>query len=275
MSMVYDPEAKQIDPRPVPQVASSHVLDLFSMKGKVVAVSGAAAGIGFAAAEAMAEAGADVALWYNSNDAAIKKGEELAKRTGVKVKAYKVGVTDLQEVRKAVEQVVEDFGKLDVAIANAGVGIAGGILEQTPEQFHKQTNVNYFGVYHVAKAAGEVFQKQGHGNLIITSSMSAHIVNVPVDQGAYNASKAACTMLGKCLAREWGAFARVNMVSPGFFQTDMGAGPQVLQEAYRMAVLGRQGDTRELKGIYLYLASDASTYTTGSDFIVDGGYTLS
>lgn len=88
-----------------------------SMKGKVVAVSGAAAGIGFAAAEAMAEAGADVALWYNSNDAAIQKGEALAQRTGVRVKAYKVGVTDLQEVKQAVEQVVRDFGKLDVAVS--------------------------------------------------------------------------------------------------------------------------------------------------------------
>lgn len=80
--------------------------------------------------------------------------------------------------------------------------------------------------------------------------------------------------MGKSLAREWREFARVNIVSPGFFDTSMGASPQVLSEAYRMSVLGRQGDTKELKGIYLYLASNASTYTTGSDILVDGGYTL-
>lgn len=131
-----------------------------------------------------------------------------------------------------------------------------------------------YGVVYCAKAAGEVFRKQGKGNLIITSSMSAHIVNVPNDQPCYNSTKAAVTHLGKSLAREWRDFARVNMVAPGFFQTSMGAATEVTSEANRMAVLGRQGDVKELKGIYLYLASDASTFTTGSDILVDGGYTL-
>jgi len=104
--------------------------------------------------------------------------------------------------------------------------------------------------------------------------MSAHIVNVPVDQPVYNATKAFITHLGKSLAREWRDFARVNIVSPGFFDTKMGASPQTVQEAYRMAALGRQGDTKEIKGLYLYLASGASSYMTGSDVVIDGGYTL-
>lgn len=130
------------------------------------------------------------------------------------------------------------------------------------------------GVVYTAKYAGEVFKQQGFGNLIITSSMSAHIVKVPVDQPVYNATKAFVTHFGKSLAREWRDFARVNVVSPGFFDTKMGAGPLALNEAYRMAVLGRQGHTKEIKGLYLYLASDASSYTTGSDVIIDGGYVL-
>ncbi|KAE8193755.1 hypothetical protein CF335_g5506, partial [Tilletia laevis] len=80
--------------------------------------------------------------------------------------------------------------------------------------------------------------------------------------------------LGKSLAREWRDFARVNTVSPGYFQTDMGAAPAMLAEALRMSVMHRQGDVKELKGVYLYLASDASTFTTGTDIIVDGGYCL-
>ena len=127
---------------------------------------------------------------------------------------------------------------------------------------------------HCAKYAGEVFKKQGTGNLIITSSMSAHIVNVPTDQPVYNATKAYVTHFGKSLAREWRDFARVNVVSPGFFDTKMGAAPRVRNEAYRMTPLGRQGHTREIKGLYLYLASDASSYQTGSDVIIDGGYVL-
>ncbi|KAF9776823.1 hypothetical protein IL306_004941 [Fusarium sp. DS 682] len=112
------------------------------------------------------------------------------------------------------------------------------------------------------------------GVLIITSSMSAHIVNVPVDQPIYNGTKAFVTHFGKSLAREWREFARVNIVSPGFFDTKMGAGPLALNEAYRMSLLGRQGHVKKIKGLYLYLASDASTYTTGSDIIIDGGYVL-
>ena len=130
------------------------------------------------------------------------------------------------------------------------------------------------GVVFCAKYAGEIFQRQGSGNLIITSSMSAHVVNVPTDQPVYNGSKAFITHFGKSLAREWREFARVNIVSPGFFDTKMGASPLTVHEAYRMSSLGRQGHTKEIKGLYLYLASDASTYTTGSDFIIDGGYTL-
>jgi sorbose reductase len=104
--------------------------------------------------------------------------------------------------------------------------------------------------------------------------MSAHIVNVPVDQPVYNATKAFVTHFGKSIAREWREFARVNIVSPGFFDTKMGASDAVINEAYRMTPLGRQGDVKEIKGLYLYLASDASTYMTGSDILIDGGYTL-
>jgi NAD(P)-dependent dehydrogenase (short-subunit alcohol dehydrogenase family) len=129
-------------------------------------------------------------------------------------------------------------------------------------------------VVHCAKFAGEVFKRQGSGNLIITSSMSAHIVNVPVDQPVYNATKAFVTHFGKSLAREWREFARVNIVSPGFFDTKMGASSRVINEAYRMTPLGRQGNVKEIKGLYLYLASNASTYMTGSDILIDGGYTL-
>ena len=80
--------------------------------------------------------------------------------------------------------------------------------------------------------------------------------------------------MGKSLAREWRDFARVNVVSPGFFDTNMGASPLVINEAYRMTPLGRQGNVKEIKGLFLYLASDASSYQTGSDVIIDGGYTL-
>lgn len=171
------------------------------------------------------------------------------------------------------------------------MAISKPILEQTLEEYRKQMSVNgkntpstipnqllihslVDGIVYCAKYAGEVFQKQGFGNLIITSSMSGHIVNVPTDQPVYNATKAYVTHFGKSLAREWREFARVNIVSPGFFDTKMGASGFAINEAYRMSALGRQGHTKEIKGLYLYLASDASTYMTGSDVLIDGGYVL-
>ncbi|KAJ9362587.1 hypothetical protein DTO027B9_264 [Paecilomyces variotii] len=266
-------QAREGFPRPYPDTPTN-VLEQFKMTGKVVVVTGAAEGIGYAVAEAMAEANGAVALWYNSNDVAIQKAEALAKTHGVKTAAYKVNVSDHEEVQKTISDVLREFGRIDVFIANAGAAISKPILEQTLDEYKKQMSVNVDGVVYCAKYAGEVFKRQGTGNFIITSSMSAHIVNVPVDQPVYNGSKAFVTHFGKCLAREWREFARVNIVSPGFFETKMGASPRVINEAYRMSSLGRQGHVKEIKGLYLYLASDASTYTTGSDMIIDGGYVL-
>ncbi|KAI1153540.1 putative short-chain dehydrogenase [Nemania diffusa] len=275
MSMGFDEcgVVREGFPRPVPDT-SANILEQFRMTGKVVVVTGAADGIGYAVAEAMAEANANVALWYNSNDAAIAKADRLATVHGLKTSAYKVDISNPQEVQDGINKVLADFGRIDVFIANAGMAISKPILEQTLEEYRKQMSVNVDGVVLCAKYVGEVFKRQGTGNLIITSSMSAHIVNVPTDQPVYNATKAFVTHFGKSLAREWREFARVNIVSPGFFDTKMGAGPAAINEAYRMAVLGRQGHVKEIKGLYLYLASDASTYTTGSDVIIDGGYVL-
>ncbi|KAL2820649.1 hypothetical protein BJX63DRAFT_279720 [Aspergillus granulosus] len=261
-------------PRPFPNTASN-VVEQLSMAGKVVVVTGAADGIGYAVAEAMAEAGANVGMWYNSNDAAIQKAQELSQTHNIKAIASRVDVSDSQQVQDAIAKAAQDFGKIDVFVANAGMSISKPILEQTIDEYRKQMSVNVDGVLFCAKYAGEIFRSQGFGNLIITSSMSGHIVNVPVDQPVYNGSKAFVTHFGKSLAREWRDFARVNIVSPGFFDTKMGAGPLALNEAYRMAALGRQGHVKEIKGLYLYLASDASSYMTGSDVIIDGGYVLS
>ncbi len=178
-------------PRPAPDLPDS-IMSMFSMKGKVVCISGAGSGIGFAVAEAMAEAGADVAIWYNSNKKAIEKAEKgLGEKFGVKAKAYQCGVTKFEDVDRTIKQVEQDFGRIDVFIANAGVGFAGGVLERSIEDWHKIVDCNYNGVYYCAKSVGEIFKKQGKGNFIITSSMSGHIVNVPLDQGCYNSTKAA------------------------------------------------------------------------------------
>lgn len=260
-------------PKPVPDTPAN-VFDQLSMKGKLVAITGGSDGIGLSVAEAIAEAGGDLALLYNTNSNAIQHAERLVNLHKIRAKAFQCEISNGKSVQETILSIVDTFGKLDVFIANAGMSISKPVLEQTEEEFRRQIDVNVGGAFFCAKYAGEVFKRQGKGNLILTSSISAHIVNVPVDQPVYNATKAAVTQFGKSLAREWRDFARVNIVSPGFFDTKLGASPRCINEAYRMAVLGRQGDVKEIKALYLYLASDASSYQTGSDTLIDGGYTL-
>ncbi|CUM68087.1 uncharacterized protein PRCAT00005804001 [Priceomyces carsonii] len=256
-----------------PQLSDS-IFEMFSMKGKTVIITGASGGIAHEVARGLAEAGADLSLWYHSNPAALKLAEELKQKYGVKSEAYKVDVKSWEEVKIGVDQTIKDFGHLDVMIINAGIPAKAGGLDQTLDEWHDVVDTDFNGAYYCARASGEVFRKQRKGNLIFTASMSGHIVNIPQQQACYNAAKAGVIHLAKSLAVEWADFARVNSVSPGYIDTAIsGDCPFDMKEAwFNMIPLGRDADPRELKGIYLYLASDASTYATGSDFLVDGGF---
>jgi sorbose reductase len=181
MSMSIEECGAERPPRAAPSIPDN-VLEQFSLKGRVCAVSGASGGIGSAVAEAYAEAGAHVALWYNSNPAAKDVAERLSKAHGIKAIAYQVDVSDPTKVKDAVQKVVDDFGKLDVFVANAGMPNSKPLLDMPLDEVKQLNAVNLDSVVYCAKFAGEVFKKQGSGNLIITSSISAHIVNVPVDQ---------------------------------------------------------------------------------------------
>ncbi|EGV65477.1 Sorbose reductase sou1 [Yamadazyma tenuis] len=252
-----------------------NVLDLFSLKGKVASVTGSSGGIGLAVAEAYAQAGADVAIWYNSKPA-DDKAEQIAKEWGVKCKAYKCNISDSDSVEQTIDQIEKDFGTIDIFVANAGVPWTVGemIHAENHDTWHKVIDLDFTGVYYCAKHVGKIFEKNGKGSLILTASMSGHIVNFPQRQAPYNAAKAAVVHLGKSLAVEWSHFARVNTISPGYIVTEISefVDANEKQTWHKMTPLGREGTTQELAGAYLYLASDASTYTTGSDIIVDGGY---
>jgi sorbose reductase len=122
---------------------------------------------------------------------------------------------------------------------------------------------------------GAHFKKQGHGSFVITASMSGHIANYPQEQTSYNVAKAGCIHMARSLANEWRDFARVNSISPGYIATGLSDFiDQETQDLWNsMIPMGRNGDARELKGAYVYLVSDASSYTTGTDIVIDGGYT--
>ncbi|RAH86777.1 oxidoreductase [Aspergillus japonicus CBS 114.51] len=259
-----------------PSDVNRHVLSQFSLKGKVAAVTGGARGIGLEVVRGLAEAGADVALIYSSNAEAQESAAQIAADNNVRVQAYQSDVTTRSTIAATLDQIAEDFGHLDVVVANAGVCTNRPNLEYTEEDWHRDNSVNYDGVMWTAQAAGRIFKKQGRGNLIVTASVSATLVNIPQTQVAYNASKAAAVHLAKSLAVEWADFARVNCISPGFIMTKMlTQQPPELFEKWLSMIPGRRiCEPAELKAAYVFLASDACCYMTGADMIIDGGYTL-
>ncbi|ODV84735.1 hypothetical protein CANARDRAFT_8314 [[Candida] arabinofermentans NRRL YB-2248] len=273
------------DPTPLPKPAPTALLergifDLFSLKGKICVITGAANlhGIGYAAAQAYCEAGCEALVIWDYCDAS-EACATLTKQFGTKTKAIKVNVASSKNVEEVTKQTVEEFGTIDVFVANAGViWETGSILNDENDDdksWHRVIDVDLNGVYYCAKNVGKVFKKNGKGSLIITASMSGMIVNVPNFQMPYNAAKAGCIQMAKSLGVEFAPFgARVNCVCPGYMDTGLSGGldPKILNTWVQLIPMGRQGIAKELAGAYLYLASDAANYTTGSAIVVDGGF---
>lgn len=263
---------------PLSKPENSHVLSQFSLKGKNALVTGGSRGIGLEVVTGLAEAGANVAFTY-STTTEIEAGEtaaKIARETGVDVEAYRGDVRDAMAISRMIEEIAKGYGTLDIVVANAGIATHIPALEYTPEQFSDIMCVNLEGAFYTAQAAGKIFKSQGKGNLIFTASVSAILVNVPQKQMAYNASKAAVVQMARCLAVEWVDFARVNCISPGFIATNMlSVHPEEWRKQwFSMIPAQRLCDPAELKGAYVFLASNASSYVTGANIVVDGAYTL-
>ncbi|OAA68709.1 short chain dehydrogenase [Niveomyces insectorum RCEF 264] len=255
---------KQSIRAPNPPIEDS-VFKQLRLDGRTVIITGGAGGIGY-----------ELAIWYRTSPNADKLAAQIAADFHVTTRTYQVDVRDYAAVESAVDRVVRDFGRLDVMIANAGVPSKAGGLDDTLEDWERVRATDFDGVYYSVRAAGRVFRAQKRGVAVITASMSGHAVNVPQEQTCYNACKAGCIHLAKSLSVEWAKWGgRINSVSPGYIDTIIsGDCPfEMKEEWFSLTPLMRDADPRELKGIYLYLSSDASSYTTGADFAVDGGYT--
>ncbi|THX25368.1 oxidoreductase [Aureobasidium pullulans] len=261
-----------------PADVNTPVLSQFSLKGKIAAVTGGARGIGVEVVRGLAEAGADVALIYTSSRDASETAAAIAKETGSRVEAFQSNVASRSSIAATIRKITDEFGngRLDIVVANAGVCSNIPALDYTEESWKDNNGVNLDGVMWTAQAAGRIFKHQGKGNLVITASVSATLVNIPQVQAAYNASKAGAVHLAKCLAVEWADFARVNCISPGFIDTEMlSTQPNERMNKWMSMIPGQRiCHPAELKSAYVFLASDACSYMTGADMIIDGGYTL-
>jgi len=251
-----------------------NVMELFDLRGKTALVTGASSGIGKEVALAYLQAGAQVAVAARHSDALEAAAADLA-GAGT-VLPVRCDVTREAEVTAMLDRVTAELGGVDIAVCNAGIVSVRAMLDMSLEEFQRIQDTNVTGVFLTARAAARAMVEQGRGGSIITTaSMSGHIINVPQHVGHYCASKAAVIHLTKAMAVELAPHdIRVNSVSPGYIRTEL---VEPLAEYHRQwepkIPLGRMGRPDELTGLYLYLASAASSYMTGSDLVIDGGYT--
>ncbi|KAA3511305.1 glucose 1-dehydrogenase [Agrobacterium vitis] len=254
---------------------------MFDLTGRKAIVTGGSRGIGKALAEALAAHGADVAIVVRST---LDRAEELAaslREQGRDSFALQADVAQEADVERMTQSVMDRFGRIDILINNAGIVLPAAAEDCSLDQWRQTMAVNLDGVFLASKHVGRQMIAQKSGSIINIGSMSGRIVNWPFRHAAYNVSKAGVHMLTKALATEWAEHnIRVNALAPGYIRTELTDDvlrehPDVVRDHWaKGAVQNRIGSVEELSGSVVYLASDASSFTTGEIITIDGGLTL-
>ncbi|MFC6998673.1 3-oxoacyl-[acyl-carrier-protein] reductase [Rufibacter roseus] len=242
------------------------------LEGKIALVTGASKGIGRAIAKKYAEMGANVAFTYLSS---VEKGQQLEQELaeyGIQAKGYRSDASDFAQAEQLVENVVKDFGKLDVLVNNAGITKDGLLMRMSEEQWDAVINTNLKSVFNLTKAATKHMMRAKSGSIINMTSVVG--IKGNAGQANYAASKAGIIGFTKSVALELGSRnIRSNAIAPGFIETDMTDELDAATVAeWRKAIpLKRGGQPEDVANAAVFLASDLSTYVTGQTLQVDGG----
>ena len=241
------------------------------MGDKIALITGASRGIGRACAIELAKAGYDIAVSYAGNDEAANKTINDLLELGVKAKAYKFDVANKDACAKAVEEVLSEFGRLDVLVNNAGITRDGLFMRMNSENWEAVINTNLNSAFYMTNPVVRVMMKQRSGCIINMSSIVGVYGNA--GQANYSAAKAGLIGFTKSLAKEIGSRnIRVNAIAPGFIQTDMTKGLEETKIAEHIA-LNRLGNPEDIAKTVRFLAEDG-TYITGQVIGVDGGLSI-
>lgn len=272
-----------------PESMNRHTTSIFaefSLEGKTAVVTGGNRGLGLEMALAFVEAGAHVYVIDQAPEPCedFKRVAEHCHMLNRQIEFITADVTNADQMNEAMRYIEKDSRtrSLDICVANAGIMQTHPALDYPADEFRKVMEVNTTGVFITAQAAARVMRERPDltGSIILTASMSGTVVNRDQEWTAYNTSKSAVLQLGRNLAAEWGPYGiRVNTLSPGYFRTNLVAdqldsNPELLQRWSEANPMGRIGYPHELRGVVVWLASNASSFCNGADIIVSGGHTI-
>ncbi|WP_152048402.1 SDR family oxidoreductase [Aureimonas psammosilenae] len=251
-------------------------MKLFDLSGNVALVTGAGSGIGQRIAVGLAEAGADVALLDRRSDDGLARTAQAIAALGRRSISLAADVTKAEELADAVARTESELGDLRLAVNAAGIANANPAEEMEEDQFGTMMDINLKGVFLSAQAEARAMLRHGRGSIVNIASMSGVIVNRGLSQCHYNASKAGVIHMSKSMAMEWVTRGiRVNTISPGYTATPMNTRPEMVHQTKlfeEQTPMGRMASVDEMVGPAIFLLSEASSFVTGVDLLVDGGF---
>jgi len=256
-----------------------NVRDMFDLTGKVAVVTGGSIGLGAYMSRGLAEAGANVVVAARKVERCVELCGEL-KKLGVKALPVACDVSKAEDCQNLVDATVKEFGRLDILVNNAGLAWAADAMDYPMDKWQKVMDLNVTGLFQLSAMAAKVMKEQGGGRIINITSVAGFFGSMPEAQNtiAYNTSKGAVVAMTRDLAVKWARYnITVNAIAPGFFPTHMSGG--LLEKNKHLVVpripLGRLGEEDDIKGVIVFLSSEAARYITGHTIMLEGGLTAS